>query len=96
MKIITFEHTTDEIGECVDGGAVHTDGALLMSMGDGCGDESCHCSGGHWVTITAPRDELGKVKGISARFDNAGEMLKFLREHQLVNTKNINKCVRSY
>jgi hypothetical protein len=56
-------------------GAVNVTGGIIMSQENGgCGLGTCHCSDGHWITISMPRTEGGIVEVMSVHFDNAAEM----------------------
>jgi hypothetical protein len=84
MKFEKFKHT----GVKKDGtfedepGAVVTNGAIRMSMGEGCGLKGCHCSDGFWITMVMPLD-AGIVEGVKVTFDSRREMNKFLKTHSL-------------
>jgi len=76
MKIETFEHNTNKDGT-IKGkgrGAVITEGAIRIYKGHGCGLKGCHCSDGYGISIIAPRDKKGKVKGVKVSFKNLKEM----------------------
>ena len=84
MKITKFKHE----GVLPDGtfknktGAVNTIGGAIMSAGEGCGLEGCHCSDGYWITISMPlKDEI--VEGISIHFEYKEEFDLFMDNHEI-------------
>ena len=68
----------NEFGE--ENGAVIITPMIRMSQKNGgCNIDNCKCSKGHWIMIGCGIDlESGSVEGITAFFDNWGEMQLFL------------------
>lgn len=85
MKIETFIHEHVKRDGTFEGGigSVEVDGCIRMSEGEGCGLDDCHCSDGHWISIVAPRDSYGVVRGMIVRFDDGAEMKRFFFHHEL-------------
>ena len=84
ISLIKHENVLPDGTFANERGAVEVKGKVIMSAGEGCGLDNCHCSDGHWITICLPRTEDGVVLGIKAKFDNGREMKKFLDEHELI------------
>lgn len=79
-----FQHkNVDVSGSVKGGGAVITEGAIRMSVGEGCGLPGCHCSEGIWITIIMPRTKDGIVEGIQVRFRNKSELNDLLEYHEV-------------
>jgi hypothetical protein len=76
MKITHFSHTgVAPDGTLAAGGAVEVIGGVRYSAPEGgCGMPGCHCSPGHWLSITCPRTEDGVVSGYTAHFDSRREL----------------------
>jgi len=78
MKITKFLHEgVNKKGIVKDGGAVGIKPSV--SIGNGCGINTCHCSDGYWMCVSLGRDKKGNVEGISVRFDNRKEMVECLK-----------------
>lgn len=80
MRIEQWKYEgVDESGKCVDGGAVEVGGVVRFShSGGGCGLEGCQCSNGHWLCVSFPRTLDGIVEGVTIRFDNEIQLIKFI------------------
>jgi hypothetical protein len=62
-------------------GQIETSGGILISAkGGGCGSPGCHCSDGHWISISLPRTKNGIVQGLTVQFDSPAEMEKFFKK----------------
>ena len=85
MKIEKFVHKgVSADGKCKDGGAVYTAGHIGMSQKNGgCGETTCHCSDGHWISVALPRTRAGVVEGIKILFDDEAELKTFLKQRSL-------------
>jgi hypothetical protein len=87
MKVRAFTHRN--VAPCghiqtKKGGAVHANGAIIMSQDNGgCDIKSCNCSPGHWITILMPRTSKGLVRGMSVSFKDRLELLTFLDKKEL-------------
>ena len=87
MKIFTYQHeNVKQDGTFIDQpGSVVTEGRIMMSEEQGgCNIKTCHCSDGHWISITEPRTPQGIVKGVTVVFDDYAEMKRFFKNRFLL------------
>jgi hypothetical protein len=78
MKFTKFEHEeVGQDGKCKSGGAVHTNGKVILIRGS-CGLPDCSCSDGYFLTVVLPLSN-GIVEGIEVKFDDYNEMKKVLK-----------------
>ena len=88
IKKVIHENVEDD-GKLGSGdGEVITESSIRISDGCGCGEPSCHCSEGYWISISLPRDPISKrVEVVIVKFDNKEEMDRFFKEKELIGTK---------
>ena len=73
MKIEPFRHSNvAEDGVCKDGGAVHPVMHVGFSSPTDVND--------NWICVVSPRTKDGIVEGVTLRFDNNIEMIKFINQ----------------
>jgi hypothetical protein len=75
-----IHENVDENGKTELGGAVYTNGVIIMSQENGgCSEPTCNCSNGYWITIMKPRTNDGIVSGIKVNFSNKEEYDEFIK-----------------
>lgn len=85
IENVDAEGNTHDAAGQIDGN-VDTEPGISMTDNDngGCNLEKCHCSDGHWLTISFGRNPTTTVvRGVTVYFDNYGEMALFLATKNL-------------